>query len=136
MPMNAGNGRKRITAAERQERMLAIRGRAVAFVRSNGEWRSCGETKLLVAERGPISVGYRTPFQKLPAVNVRTGYIRALLGGKANLPYGLDIWHEHKKVLNIEWDDQGGFKVLSYKPGEWEWLLSSCRKSAPALPCG
>jgi hypothetical protein len=33
------------------------------------------------------------------------------------------VWHEQKKVLNIEWDDQGGFEVLSYKPGEWEWLL-------------
>jgi hypothetical protein len=40
-----------------------------------------------------------------------------------HLPYGLDIWHAHKKVLNVEWDDQGGFEVLSNKPGEWEYAL-------------
>jgi hypothetical protein len=50
-------------------------------------------------------------------------YMRALLKGKENLPYGLDIWNKGKKVLNIEWRDGGEIEVISYLPGEWEWLL-------------
>ena len=41
----------------------------------------------------------------------------------------LDIWHHNKKVLNLDWDDQGEFFVVSYKPGDWEMLL-------PTVPVG
>jgi hypothetical protein len=46
------------------------------------------------------------------------------LFGKENLPYGLDIWFAHKKVLNVEWNDEGLIKIISYRPGEWEDQLS------------
>jgi hypothetical protein len=51
-------------------------------------------------------------------------YQYALLGGK-NLPYGLDIWFARKKVLNVEWNDEGLIQIMSYRPGAWEDQLSS-----------
>lgn len=39
-----------------------------------------------------------------------------------NLPYGLDVWC-HGKVLNVEWSDQGDFKMVGYKAGDWEQRL-------------
>ena len=34
--------------------------------------------------------------------------------------YGLDIWPAHKKVLNVEWSEEGLIEIISYRPGEWE----------------
>ena len=47
-------------------------------------------------------------------------YNDALLGRKPRrerLPYGIDVWYP-KKVLNVEWDDDGLVHIISYKPGE------------------
>jgi len=34
-----------------------------------------------------VKIGYRTPFQRLPAESDVLRYQRALVGGKENLPY-------------------------------------------------
>jgi hypothetical protein len=39
--------------------------------------------------------------------------------------YGLDIWFPRKKVLNVEWNDEGLIQIGSYRPGAWEGQLSS-----------
>jgi len=40
------------------------------------------------------------------------------------LPYGLDIWAP-KKVMNIEWSDQGELAIVSFRRGAWEDELIS-----------
>ena len=78
-----------------------------------------------------MKIGYRTPFQRLLAESDLLRYQRALVGGKENLPYGLYIWHAHKKVLNVEWSDDGALEVISYHPGEWEQTLEHATNSNP-----
>jgi hypothetical protein len=41
------------------------------------------------------------------------------LSAPASLPYGLDLWSP-KKVLCIEWNDQGTVALVSLRRGEWE----------------
>ena len=73
-----------------------------------------------------LSGNQHTPFQRLPPVDAATRYMMALGGKKDNLAYGLDIWHHHKKVLNIEWDENdSNFTLTTYKRGEWEFYLPS-----------
>ena len=94
-------------AAERLARIHDIREKAVKIISKHGVLGPFGSS----ASVGALRISLRTPFQKLPTV----------------LPYGLDIWDEHRKVLNVEWDEAGAVDVVSYKPGEWEFLLGpSC----------
>ncbi|MER9875246.1 hypothetical protein [Mesorhizobium sp. M0195] len=70
-------------------------------------------------------ISYRTPFQKIHAPDDASKYQCAVLGIRAeNLPYGLDI-HVKKKVMNIEWDDQGEIDIRSFRRGAWEEELLS-----------
>ncbi len=39
-------------------------------------------------------------------------YQCTLVGGKENLSYRLDIWFARKKVLNVEWNDEGALEVI------------------------
>ena len=80
------------------------------------------------AEIGDVTISYRTPFQPLPPLSQFMRYQIARLGGKESLPYGLDIWFAHKKVLNVEWNDEGLIEIISYRPGEWEDQLSPFSK--------
>jgi hypothetical protein len=41
-----------------------------------------------------------------------------------NMPYGLGIWAP-KKVLNVEWDNQGNVVLVSFKPRGWEPELAA-----------
>jgi hypothetical protein len=70
--------------------------------------------------RDSLQIAYRTPFQKLPEPSEKIRYKRTALGGKPNLPYGLDVWYGGQKVMNVEWDDKGNKNVVSYRPGDWE----------------
>jgi hypothetical protein len=36
-----------------------------------------------------------------------------------NLAYGLDVWRERRKVLNIEWAPDGRIDVVGFKRGDW-----------------
>lgn len=102
---------------------------ATEMVKKFGIWKSVGPVKLLVFEQDTFQIAYRTPFQKLPAESQSTRYVRAALSGKPNLPYGLDIWHHSKKVLNVEWDDKGTRDIVNYRPGSWEACLHSICQS-------
>jgi hypothetical protein len=105
-------------------RALALRDAALIVVKRDGTWRDCGSAKLLFAQSDGISVAYRTPFQKLPEESDLTKYHIARLGAQLNLPYGLDVWAP-KKVLNIEWDDQGSVALIALRSGAWEADLIS-----------
>ncbi len=37
-----------------------------------------------------------------------------------SLDYGLDIWFDDKKVLNIEWVDSERVCLISFRRGDWE----------------
>lgn len=110
--------------ATKLARVLEIRANVLRVLRDIGEWSGEGHNRALGAKIGTISVSYRTPFQALPKVPEQLQYMRALLGGKDNLPYGLDVWTPEKKVLNLEWDDAGAIEIVSFKPGEWEGALA------------
>jgi hypothetical protein len=96
------------------------------LLKAKGQWKSIGvhgdRERMLGFDLGDLSMLYRTPFQPLPQASEHVRYIRAMLGGRGNLPYGLDIWHNGKKVMLVEWDE-GEFQLVTYKPGEWEFLM-------------
>ena len=105
--------------ATKMARIEAIRASALLAVRLRGKWEGAGYIRLCVADLGDVKIGYRTPFQRLPAESDVLRYQLALVGGKENLPYGLDIWQARMKVLNVEWNDNGDLEVILYRPGEW-----------------
>ena len=72
-------------------RISAIRASALLIIRDRGEWRGTGPVRCVCADFGDLHISYRTPFQKLWTPSEIALYVRALVGGKANLPYGLDI---------------------------------------------
>jgi len=91
-------------------RIEAIRASALLAVRLRGKWEAPAISACASPTIGDVKIGYRTPFQRLPAESDVLRYQRALVGGKENLPYGLDIWQARKKVLNVEWSDDGSSK--------------------------
>src|SRR5215211_8779327 len=103
---------------------LKLRDAALGILRARGELQRAGGLRILIAREGSLMMGLRTPFQRLPEMDDYTKYMAALLGGKTNLPYGLDVWAP-KKVLNIEWSDDGAVNLVSFKRGEWEALLTA-----------
>ena len=85
--------------------------------------------KLLSARLDGLHILYHTPIQRIPQVDDALKYRAAQLGLKMpkNLPYGLDVWAP-KKVMNIEWDDQGNVALVSLRPGAWESQLMNLAK--------
>jgi hypothetical protein len=73
------------------------------------------------AQSWQLSMMHRTPFQRLGETPDYAKYLATLYGSgrNYNLPYALDVWCG-KKVLNIEWADDGRVELVSYKPGDWE----------------
>ena len=70
-------------------------------------WQPVSGTRELGLELGNTKLLHRTPFSRFRPRRDFLRDQRALVGGKENLPYGLDIWHARKKVLNVEWSDDG-----------------------------
>jgi hypothetical protein len=105
-------------------RIKSIRAAALRAVEEIGSWHqvrmgSC-DRAMRGAKIGDVAISYRTPFQPLPPLRQFMRYQIALFGGKENLPYGLDIWFAHKKVLNVESNDEGLIEIISYRLCEWE----------------
>jgi hypothetical protein len=117
-----------MTKSTKLAHALLLRDAALTAIRKMGVWETTRvgrrEIKCLSAHGSNLHILYRTPFQQLPQVGDALKYRAALLGLTApkNLPYGLDIWAP-KKVLNIEWDDQGNVVLISFSPGAWELEL-------------
>jgi hypothetical protein len=107
------------------ERAVTLRDCALAVVKAHGAWESVqyGPNSLAYRE-GALTIAYRSPFQKLPALSAKVvrQAINFGLQPVANLPHGLDIWC-NGKVLNIDWSDAGEVAVIGYKPGAWEQEL-------------
>jgi|SRR5580692_1125256 hypothetical protein len=113
--------------ATKLARIEGLRAGALRVVKELGNWTRIkmgdSDRPIMGAELGDVKILLRTPFQPLPPMNQFMRYQSALLGGKENLPYGLDIWFARKKVLNVEWNDEGLIQIRSYRPGEWEGQL-------------
>jgi hypothetical protein len=110
-------------SATKLARVTHLRDRALDLLKAKGAWHTVGHgERLLGLDLGDLSMLYRTPFQPLPEASENVRYMQAMLGGKGNLPYGLDIWHGRKKVMLVEWNE-GEFQVVTYRPGEWEFLI-------------
>jgi hypothetical protein len=91
----------------------------------------------MMLRNGEITVSPRTPFQRSP--ELKTKYYLALLGGPETLPFGLDVWHRQRKLLEIEWGENGRIAVVSFTSGDWElersWLEVGRRtQSYPVEP--
>jgi hypothetical protein len=98
------------------ERATALRDLALGLVKKQGSWYQAGPASLLIAEQGDLMIAHRTPF-KVPPVSASVEY-----GAK---PFAIDVWHNEKSVLFVEWDDEGATDVVSYRPGDWEHELEA-----------
>ena len=116
---------------ERLAKLVGIRDRSLAVLANNGEWERVSSINALFAQIGTLKIMHHSVFQKVPVESEQNRYLRSQLKSQPNLPYGLNIWHQNKKVLNLEWDGQGEFNIIGYKSGESEMLLSTIPVGCP-----
>lgn len=115
----------------RIKRALQIRHAALEVIRAQGTMSEVQGLPGRSAEAnlGTLQMGYRTPFQRLPASSASVKYARALIAQRGhkvsrNLDYGLDVWNAGRKVLNLEWSlDDREVQIVSFKRGPWEEIL-------------
>jgi hypothetical protein len=101
------------------ERPIELRDLAVALATERGishdGWFTWAETPKggFLPEKDGLLVQHWTP-------ETKTSRLRLL-------PYGVTISRRDgetmKTLLDIEWADDGGVKVMEYKPGDWEVRL-------------
>ena len=125
---------KRLEAASR------IRDAAVKKIQAEGQLEETGNFGPVLQWRAPdwreggIHIIHRTPFQRIPKPSAK--YRKAVVEyglerSKNLLPYGLDIWCD-RKVFNIEWNDAGEVRLVSFKRGSWEETVLSWGEEQPA----
>ena len=73
-------------------------------------------------EAKPLLFTLRTPLSDGPKEGPTPSYQHALVRqqAKAELPYGLDVWHRGRKVMSLRWSDTGEVNLINFKGGEWE----------------
>jgi hypothetical protein len=114
-------------AASGDARALAIRDHILPLVRERGILEDLdgknSTLRLLVLELDRWRFMHWTPFNALSSLEASSpGYRHALQRQhtRHDLPYGLDVWHEHVKVLGLLWANDGSFAVGDFVRGEWE----------------
>ena len=105
-----------------------IRGAALTLLRSIGRDHIFPVGGRRVPYRA-ASIGQITIWLRIPLSPVcGPAEAKFLSGGHGSkipmLQYGLDIWAP-KKVMNIEWSDQGELAIVSFRRGAWEDELIS-----------
>ena len=117
---------------ERVQTALALRDRGVALVDREGIWTNCGPGRVRTAMLGDLTVSLRTPFQWSPPDPVPRDHAHVLAKQRAapTPAYGLDIWVGGTKVFSVQWADDDtaemmAFRVISFRRGEWERVLSA-----------
>ena len=60
-------------------KIKAIRTSALLAVKERGKWKGAGYNRLCIADIGDVEIGYRTPFQRLPAESDLLRYQRSLV---------------------------------------------------------
>ena len=106
------------------DRALAIRDHLVPLVRLSGSQEVQRDAvRLISLQTGPWTITHWTPFNELSAGEASSpGYRHALerQHSGADLPYGMDVWHDGTKVLSILWADSGVSQLTSFHRGPWE----------------
>jgi hypothetical protein len=96
----------------RKQRAIELRDLALLAIKTGGA-QTCADINSAMREcPNDLYIHHRT-----------VPYLPAGVPSR-NLQYGLDIW-SGRKVLNIEWSDDGEVKVVSYRPGQWEREVES-----------
>lgn len=120
----------------RMESALQLRDHALAILRQHGSMQPVGDAKFLMWCGDRFRLWLRTPFQDWetgPDVAAKSlaakhglgldeaKYAATLHGLKLPeiLPYCLDI-SLGRKVMSLEWADDGRAHVISFKRGDWE----------------
>jgi hypothetical protein len=117
---------------ERRLRIRAIRDIAIAAVRKVGRpvvIKNVGG-RGFEAHLDGFSIGYLTPFQKLPEPSEYSKYVAAKHGivWRAQPPYLLDIWLG-RKVFSVTWSRNEEIETICFKRGEWEAKFISLAES-------
>jgi hypothetical protein len=103
---------------------LAIRDHLVPLVRERGTLEVQSDTvRLIVLRAGELTIEHWTPFNDPSLTDAASpGYRHALAQQHSvpDLPYGLDVWHAHRRMLRLLWADTGAFKVVDFVRGPWE----------------
>jgi hypothetical protein len=105
------------------DRALVIRDHLVPLVRGGTLEVQRGPVRLTSLRTGPWSLHHWTPFSDLaPEEASSPGYRHALerQHTRPDLPYGLEVWRDGAKVLDVLWSDGGTSEVVSFVRGPWE----------------
>lgn len=135
----------------RAETARRIRDHALAIIGSYGLCEPLGDEKALTWRGARFTVMYWTPLDRRDRTEAalkraaaqfglsleQTGdYLaRTGLAIPEPLPYALDIW-QGRKVMNLEWADDGALFIVSFRRGPWEGeFLELPTSSVTLLPC-
>src|ERR1700677_2879286 len=116
----------------RKDDAILIRDAAVALVASVGEMVKIlgqdGSRLRNFAELDEVKILYQTPATADPQ-EIPPEFLEALkASGRPHLPYHLDIWDAQRKVFAVTWDEDGQFRIVSFKRGGWEERVMAYEK--------
>src|SRR3954463_5447115 len=86
-----------------------------------------------VCKVGSFTCNLRSPFTPWPAEAPPAAASEQALSrqrAKPDLSWGLDVWHG-RKVLSLQWDDEGQVEVMSFTRGPWEAEALALAEPAP-----
>jgi hypothetical protein len=103
---------------------LAIRDHLLHLIRDRGLLECQRDAvRLITLQLDPWLLKHWTPFNDLsPEQAASPGYRHALARQRTRpeLPYGLEVWCDGRKVLCVLWAQDGCFEVDSFVRGSWE----------------
>ena len=117
---------------ERTARAIAIRDHVLPLLQLHGapQKLQAGESSLMLTfwQKSGLSFSVHTPFTPFPIeVAGRAGsYDEALLiqkglAARPTLPWRLDIWHNGRKMMSLQWSHRDtAVEAISFRPGPWE----------------
>src|SRR5450755_515886 len=110
---------KRDDAIRIRDAAIAVVASVVEIVKIRGQE---GSNLRNFAERDGLDIMCSTPSTRLP--EVPADMREKLVGvGQPQLPYLLDIWDATKKVFSVTWGEDGQFRIVAFKRGDWEKKL-------------
>ncbi len=106
--------------SKKVEKACELRDIALQILQREERWTVVQpDIRLMEAAVGSFKILHRTPFSKLPGSNVKSSDVLDVSDAGQNLSYGVDIWKDGKKVMNVEWDERQT-QVVSLRSGDWQ----------------
>lgn len=113
----------------RGDRATQIRDRVLERMKGASRIEEISGVRCQVWREGVWMAALNTPFNPFGhiAPEQMPGYDHVLAYQRAAtpLPYELSLWRDLKKVLSVEWANDGSARVISFKRGPWEDELLS-----------